>query len=460
MKPARALRSSSSLLSNAIVLIDVLAILLSGWLCVNIYPGVESIANSNHRQLLENYLLVEGLGCLLMVGVSNKVYSLWRGGELQAMLQRVAFSWLVSWVLVLVWLVLTKSTQEFSRIWLVSWLISALILLCFARASVYGLLRIFPNKGYNNKTVLLIGDPGLNASIHERVLHSSWTGFEVIGSLRPDNLTEIDQTVIRYVPDEIWIGLSVDDQGRLKSLLHVLRHSTANIRLIPDFLTLKVMNHGASMLMGYPMLDISYSPMAGFNVFLKAVLDYIFAAIVVVLISPLLIGIAIAIKITSPGPVVFKQLRHGWNGKIIEIYKFRSMVVHKEDDNVLTQATRHDSRITPLGAFLRRTSLDELPQFINVLQGRLSVVGPRPHAVAHNEQFKELVPRYMLRHKVKPGITGWAQINGFRGETDTLEKMEKRVEYDIHYIENWSIWMDCRIIFMTVFKGFQSDNAY
>ena len=170
--------------------------------------------------------------------------------------------------------------------------------------------------------------------------------------------------------------------------------------------------------------------------------------------------IGIAIKLTSRGPIMFRQQRYGWNGEVIWVYKFRSMVVHREADFQVSQASKNDKRVTPLGAFLRRTSLDELPQFINVLQGRMSIVGPRPHAVVHNEYYKDLVPGYMLRHKVKPGITGWAQISGFRGETDTIEKMEKRVACDLYYIENLSVWLDLKIIVLTVFKGFVHKNAF
>ncbi|TXI28828.1 MAG: exopolysaccharide biosynthesis polyprenyl glycosylphosphotransferase, partial [Aquipseudomonas alcaligenes] len=163
---------------------------------------------------------------------------------------------------------------------------------------------------------------------------------------------------------------------------------------------------------------------------------------------------------TSPGPVVFKQYRTGINGKRFKVYKFRSMVVHQEHEGCVTQATKNDARVTAVGAFIRRTSLDELPQFFNVLQGRMSIVGPRPHALAHNEYYKDLVESYMQRHKVKPGITGWAQVNGYRGETDTLEKMQKRVEHDLWYIDNWSLGLDLKIILRTVFKGFLSSNAY
>jgi exopolysaccharide biosynthesis polyprenyl glycosylphosphotransferase len=183
------------------------------------------------------------------------------------------------------------------------------------------------------------------------------------------------------------------------------------------------------------------------------------SSLILLLISPLLLAIGAAVRFTSPGPAIFKQRRYGLNGQIVEVWKFRSMTVTEDGDKVV-QATRGDRRITPIGAFLRRTSLDELPQFFNVLQGHMSIVGPRPHAVSHNEQYRALIHGYMLRHKVKPGITGWAQINGWRGETDSVDKMEKRVEYDMHYIRNWSLVMDVRIIAATIFKGFRGQNAY
>src|SRR5690606_29802481 len=207
-------------------------------------------------------------------------------------------------------------------------------------------------------------------------------------------------------------------------------------------------------------LDLSCSPMGGPARVFKRTEDILIGGLISLLILPVCLAIAIAIKATSPGPVVFKQYRTGINGKKFKVYKFRSMVVHQENGDGVTQATKNDARITPIGAFLRRTSLDELPQFFNVLQGRMSLVGPRPHALAHNDYYKDLVESYMQRHKVKPGITGWAQVNGYRGETDTLDKMQKRVEYDLWYIDNWSLWLDVKIIFMTVFKGFINKNAY
>ncbi|EIW6594352.1 exopolysaccharide biosynthesis polyprenyl glycosylphosphotransferase, partial [Escherichia coli] len=190
----------------------------------------------------------------------------------------------------------------------------------------------------------------------------------------------------------------------------------------------------------------------------KRLEDIIVSLSILIVISPVLLIIACAVKFTSPGPVIFRQIRYGMDGKSIKVWKFRSMTVMENDNNV-TQATKHDLRVTKVGKFLRRTSLDELPQFFNVLFGQMSVVGPRPHAVSHNEQYRTLIKGYMLRHKVKPGITGLAQVNGWRGETDTLDKMQKRVEYDLLYIRNWSIWLDLKIIFLTIFKGFVNKSA-
>jgi putative colanic acid biosynthesis UDP-glucose lipid carrier transferase len=206
-------------------------------------------------------------------------------------------------------------------------------------------------------------------------------------------------------------------------------------------------------------ISVFESPHYGVQTYFKRTFDILFSASALVLLSPLLLVIALAVRLTSKGPAIFKQNRYGLDGKQIGVYKFRSMKVLENSDNVV-QATKDDQRVTPLGALLRRTSLDELPQFLNVLRGEMSVVGPRPHAVAHNEHYRNRVAFYMLRHKVKPGITGWAQVNGWRGETDTLDKMEKRVEFDLHYIRNWSLWWDVKIIIKTLFKGFGGKNVY
>jgi putative colanic acid biosynthesis UDP-glucose lipid carrier transferase len=244
------------------------------------------------------------------------------------------------------------------------------------------------------------------------------------------------------------------------SIFFSLRNLTAEVRFIPDFQGMQLLNHRTSEVAGRLAIDLSVTPMDGMARITKRLEDIIFGALFLLLSMPICVVIAIALKLQSPGPILFKQYRTGVNGKHFKAYKFRSMEVHDELAGKVTQAKRGDPRVTPLGSFLRRTSLDELPQFYNVLQGRMSIVGPRPHALAHNEYYKEVVESYMKRHKVKPGITGWAQVNGLRGETDTLDKMERRVEHDLWYIDNWSLWLDFRIIGMTIFKGFVHPNGY
>ena len=206
-------------------------------------------------------------------------------------------------------------------------------------------------------------------------------------------------------------------------------------------------------------ISIFTSPFEGEGAVLKRIEDIVLGAFFTLVSLPVMLAVAIGIKLTSPGPVLFKQNRYGLNGKQIPVWKFRTMRV-MENSAVVTQATRNDPRITRFGAFLRKTSLDELPQFCNVLQGTMSIVGPRPHAVAHNEQYRVLVENYMIRHKVKPGITGLAQIHGFRGETDTIDKMEKRIQYDLEYIQSWSLLLDIKIVFLTFFRGFVGKNAF
>jgi putative colanic acid biosynthesis UDP-glucose lipid carrier transferase len=253
----------------------------------------------------------------------------------------------------------------------------------------------------------------------------------------------------------IYLSLPMASQPRILELLDEMRDTTASIYFVPDFFVTDLIQGRIDMVCGMPVVAVCETPFRGADGLVKWVSDMILAALILLLISPLLVAIAAAVKLTSPGPAIFKQRRYGLDGAEILVYKFRSMTVC-EDGDAIRQAQKGDSRITPLGAFLRRTSLDELPQFINVLQGRMSIVGPRPHAVAHNEQYRKVIKGYMVRHKVKPGITGWAQVNGYRGETDTIDKMQGRVEYDLDYLRNWSLRLDLHIIMKTVqivFRG-------
>lgn len=243
-------------------------------------------------------------------------------------------------------------------------------------------------------------------------------------------------------------------------LLGDLRHSTIDIRMVPDMFAYQLLNYSVEQIVGLPVINISYSPYSGPEKYLKELTDKVLALCIILITLPVMLATALAVKLSSKGPVIFSQLRHGWDGKPFVVYKFRTMAGEVPSSTAYQQATRHDARITRLGLFLRKTSLDELPQFFNVLKGDMSIVGPRPHPVEMNYQYMHSVDRYMLRHKVKPGITGWAQVNGYRGETDTREKIEARIKHDLYYIENWSLRFDIMIILLTLIRGFWHKNAY
>jgi putative colanic acid biosynthesis UDP-glucose lipid carrier transferase len=273
-------------------------------------------------------------------------------------------------------------------------------------------------------------------------------------------LEDIAGYIKEHSIDVIYLSLPMASQPRIIKLLDELKDTTASIYFLPDIFLTDLIQGRMGQVDGIPVVAVCETPFTGIDSIIKRLADIGFSLLILLLISPLLIAISVGVKLSSPGPIIFKQRRYGLDGKEILVYKFRSMTVCDDGGNVV-QATKEDRRITRLGAFLRKTSLDELPQFINVLQGRMSVVGPRPHAVAHNEIYRKLIKGYMVRHKVKPGITGWAQVNGLRGETDTLEKMQARIEHDIDYLRNWSPRLDVYIILKTIWVVARGqDGAY
>ena len=267
---------------------------------------------------------------------------------------------------------------------------------------------------------------------------------EVLGSLK-----ELAEYVKRHRIDVIYSTLPMSPQPRLFALLESLRDTTASIYFVPDVLRFDLIQARVDTVDGMPVIGVCESPCYGVNALLKRASDVALSASILLLTAPVLLAIALAVKMTSQGSILFKQRRYGLDGREIVVYKFRTMTC-TEDGDVVVQATPDDPRATRIGAFLRRYSLDELPQFVNVLQGRMSLVGPRPHAVAHNEAYRKLIRGYMIRHKVKPGITGLAQVRGLRGETDTLDKMRARIECDLEYLRNWSLWLDLTIVLRTV----------
>lgn len=333
-------------------------------------------------------------------------------------------------------------------------------------------LSQFRQRGINTRHAAIVGASTLGQSLAARFDKNPWMGVQV-QSFYDDNASvehinnypvinnfeQLFKDAKDNKFDRVYITLSMADQENIKKIIDGLSDSTCNVFLIPDVFIFDLMNSRQTSIDGLPAIGIYDTPFTLFDSVIKRGFDICTAIGILIFIALPMLAIAIAVKTTSKGPVIFKQIRYGLDGKPIYVWKFRSMTT-MDNGNVVKQATKGDTRITPLGSFLRRTSLDELPQFINVLQGQMSIVGPRPHAVAHNEEYRKLIKGYMLRHKVKPGITGWAQINGWRGETDTLDKMAKRIEYDLAYIRNWTVWLDIKIVFLTVFKGFVDKNAY
>ncbi|MGR3277943.1 undecaprenyl-phosphate glucose phosphotransferase [Acaryochloris marina NIES-2412] len=327
--------------------------------------------------------------------------------------------------------------------------------------------------GDYNRTAIIAGTGEMSQRVADQLCQSTKSSIKFCGyfadrktqleaeSCRPliGYLEELPDFVRRSHIDVVYITLPMSEEAAISNLILALQDTTACVYFVPNLMMLNLMQARVHDLNGLPMIAVMEVPFSQVQAWVKRGIDFAIAALISIAISPLMVLIAISVKLSSPGPVLFKQQRYGLNGGNIVVYKFRSMRV-MEDGAKVTQATQGDPRITKVGAFLRRTSLDELPQFINVLQGRMSLVGPRPHAVAHNEHYRKLIQGYMLRHKVKPGITGWAQVNGYRGETETLDKMEKRVEFDIHYLNHWSLWLDIKIILRTALVFFNDQNAY
>ena len=470
MLPRGLLKEYFQILSMVLRAFDITAIVVSGLIAHFYRFGHWHLSREYELALLIASILTTFVFPFFHIYLSVRAQSFWK--HISQLVQAVfaVFLFLAGIAF------LTKTGTDFSRIWFVMWAVCSFLLFILFRCSLLIVLRVMRSHGLNERRIIIIGAGELAVRLLETVQQSIWTGFRVttifddtaqaISSLRGVPVFPMPENISTYLAsiqesaDEIWIALPLHAEVRVKKILHNLRHDTITTRLILDVLGMNLLNHSITALAGFPTLTLNASPMVGVNRLTKAIEDRVLALLILVLISPLFLIIILGIKYSSKGPIFFKQLRHGWDGRIIKIYKFRTMKEHADANGEVKQATLFDERVTPFGRFLRKTSLDELPQFINILQGRMSIVGPRPHAVLHNEFYKDSIKAYMQRHKVKPGITGWAQVNGWRGETETLNKMEKRVEYDLYYIENWSLIFDLKIIFLTFFRGLIHKNAY
>ncbi len=398
-----------------------------------------------------------------------------RGVRFWYLVRQVIYGVLFLSVLVVITLWATKYSSTFSRKWVLIWVITTCVGLTVTRFVLVSILGFLRKGGVNQKRVVIVGDGPMGRSLVARVYGAAWPSFQIIGIFDRrrtnkttdtkipiyNNFDELPTFVSNNNIQEVWIAMPLTSEKHIETIVEQMMQTVATVRFVPDTFGLKLSQHRVTEIHGMPMFNLSSSKMVGINRVVKASLDYTMATFALATVGLLvMLPIAIAIKLTSKGPVLFQQKRHGWDGKKITVYKFRSMKVHAEDNGVVTQAGTNDSRFTTIGKFLRRTSLDELPQFINVLQGRMSIVGPRPHAIEHNEEYRKKIRHYMRRHKVKPGITGFAQIKGWRGKTDTVHKMRKRIQYDLYYLENWSFGFDLKIIWLTVFRGFIHPNAH
>lgn len=416
----------------------------------------------------EDYLFLTLLGSLVLpaVGEMLGLYQPWRGRSLYTMLGVYTLSWLAAVTLLSLLLVVTQSTHSFSRLWMGIASVTVLATSITLRTLLYLYLRRLRSSGRNLKRVLLIGKAANITLLDKRVAKMPQAGYVVVqhyvdtapassddeDPFFTDIKTFARQHTFQRDFDEIWLGYSLADGERVRTLLGLLAGIPASIRYFPNLPDIRLLNHRIAQVAGVYSLELNYTPLNGPMRVVKMLEDRVLGLLLFIAFLPVMLGVAITIRWKMGGPVLFKQVRHGLDGKCFKIYKFRTMQLHCA--SATRQATHSDARITRLGQFLRRTSLDELPQLYNVLQGRMSLVGPRPHAMVHNDHYKDHIDIYMQRHRVKPGMTGWAQVNGLRGITDDVKLMQKRVELDLYYIERWSLGFDIKILVMTLTRGF------
>ncbi|MGH8549085.1 MAG: undecaprenyl-phosphate glucose phosphotransferase [Methylococcales bacterium] len=360
----------------------------------------------------------------------------------------------------------------YSRKILFTWFVITPVALIFFQWLFYSFFNRVALLGSDSESAVIVGVNTLSRKLADQFVRSPLSGIKCKGFFddRNPKRLESDCCLLGKVSDvagfsrehniqKIYIALPMTAQPRILALVDQLRDTTASVYFVPDIFMFDLIQANISTFQGVPIIAVCESPFVGVNGLSKRICDVILSSFMVLLMSPIMLLVALVVKLTSRGPVIFKQRRYGLDGHEIVVYKFRSMKVC-EDGNDIVQAKKNDRRVTPFGLLLRKTSLDELPQLFNVLQGQMSLVGPRPHAVSHNEKYRSLIKGYMVRHKVKPGITGWAQVNGFRGETESVEKMRARIEYDLDYLRNWSLILDLIILFKTLGVVFRDRNAY
>jgi putative colanic acid biosysnthesis UDP-glucose lipid carrier transferase len=418
-------------------------------------------------------IVIVGVLCLVLVQPPREVSTQLASARLSAVAD-VILRWMLLLAVLLALGYVTKSLDEFPRRIFLTWAAATPVALIGVTLAMQEVMRRFLMNALDVRSAIIAGYNTSSVELALRLKNNPGMRVEVAGffddrssdrlGMQTDanligSLSDMSQFVKDNRTDVIFIALPIRHIKRVMNLLDDMRDTTASIYYVPDVFVFDLIQARSGEIQGIPVVAMCETPFYGYRGVAKRLTDISFSALILMLLLPLLVLIAIAVKMSSPGPIIFKQRRYGLDGREIAVYKFRTMRV-TEDGAQIRQASKTDSRITPVGAVLRRSSMDELPQLINVLQGRMSLVGPRPHAVAHNEEYRKLIKGYMVRHKVLPGITGLAQVNGCRGETLKLEEMEARVNYDLDYLRHWSPMLDIKILMLTAVKVFRDDKAY
>jgi putative colanic acid biosynthesis UDP-glucose lipid carrier transferase len=418
-------------------------------------------------------VVIAAVLCLILVQPPREVTSQLTSERVSAVVD-VVFRWLLLLVVLLAVGYVTKTLEAMPRRIFLTWAVVTPVFLSVVTLVMQEMMRRFLMSVFDNRSAVIAGYNNSSLELARRLQDNPAMRLEVsgffddrsadrlgmeAGTRLVGNLGDVAAYVKENGTDVIFIALPIRHVKRVMNLLDDLRDTTASIYYVPDIFVFDLIQARSGEIQGIPVVAMCETPFYGYRGVTKRLTDIAISIIVLLLLLPLLVLIAVMVKLSSPGPIIFKQRRYGLDGAEIAVYKFRTMRV-TEDGAQIKQATRSDSRITPIGGLLRRSSMDELPQLINVLQGRMSLVGPRPHAVAHNEEYRKLIKGYMVRHKVLPGITGLAQVNGCRGETTQLQEMEARVNYDLDYLRRWSPMLDLKIILLTIVKVFRDEKAY
>jgi Undecaprenyl-phosphate glucose phosphotransferase len=451
---------------------DGLIVLVAGALAYT----TRFILFGQYQPQLELYALVVGVLIAAQVFHLLGVYDQHARFNLRMDLTRVIAAWAIVILLLLALAFLTQTAEDASRLWVMLWFAYGVVGLVAGRILLGRQLNRWQQKGRFTRNVAVVGAGDLGRRFVEYLRHASGNAVRVVGVF-DDRRTRIpvrvgDVPVLGTVDDvvrlaranlidQVVITLPPQAEQRLVNVLNKMRDLPLDVSLCPVvFEPPALACRRVTLVGGVPLLDMLRRPFSRWGYFVKTAEDYVLATLLMILLAPVMLAIALAVWLDSPGPIIFRQKRYGFNNGTIEVFKFRTMRADQDENDAKVQARRDDPRLTRLGRWFRRTSLDELPQLFNVLRGEMSIVGPRPHMVEHNHQYAALIETYLGRHRVKPGITGWAQVNGWRGETDTLEKMEQRISHDLYYIENWSLTFDLRILARTLLVGLIHRNAY